>query len=635
MKTENLKSLIYKNYLKTALTSLIFIELALIIIYFNANDKIAQTSIDFILQDIKKSIDKGVQHATNHLSYKFKDIEQDLRLLQNEHQNFFQYFDHVNIPNNVQFKYAYNGMYYKAYNNGGSSVVVSRTTPITPQMEKKLMATELFDASLKTIVESNPLIVAGYFNSHDNLNRYYPYIHNSFEAFPIDIQMKNYNFYYEADAKHNPKRDVVWTDVYLDPAGQGWMLSAIVPIYNKNFLEGVTGLDVTVESIIQGFLDFELPYEGSSFLINEEGKVIALTRQIAEILKVEKFKRYIYAKGEKIDNTIYKQDSVNILEYKNAVFTSNLKKVLAKSSFEPKIKINNQTYMMFTQVIEKTNWHLISLINEDNIVKKVRELESDYRQYGYIIIALITLFYLIFFVYLYFKAQNFVKVINTPLRRIIDLTKDLGVKKHIQPIQACGIDEIDALSYNFNELSHELDHRQEQLVESEIKRKQTEEKAITDALTQVYNRHFLDTFSHKYLQIIKRENTDMSLLLIDIDNFKTVNDTYGHDHGDKIIIELVRILKDTIRENDVIVRLGGDEFVILLPNTCLHNAKLVAQKLNDHINQINQLKAKDIQFTISIGCAQNEKNDNTIEQLIKRADIALYQAKSMGKNSIA
>merc|ERR1711879_470727 len=99
-------------------------------------------------------------------------------------------------------------------------------------------------------------------NSHDDFCRYYPFLENSYNTFPSDIKMKNYNFYYEADLKHNPEKKAVWTDVYVDPAGKGWMISSIIPIYNEDFLEGVTGIDITLNSIIKKLLSLELPFNG-------------------------------------------------------------------------------------------------------------------------------------------------------------------------------------------------------------------------------------------------------------------------------------------------------------------------------------------------------------------------------------
>ncbi len=286
-----LEKLIYKNYLKTAFTSILFIEIALIVIYFSVNNSMVNKSIDFILNDIKKSVYTIVENATSEIDHKFSDIENLAYILQSEHQNFFKYYKDIKLEKKPVFDFASNGMYYKTENNNGSSVVLSKKTPITEDIKKKLINSEVFDNTFKSVVDGHDMIIATYFNSHDNMSRYYPYISAAYNTFPADLNMENYNFYYGANIKNNPKKKVVWTDVYLDPAGQGWMLSAIVPIYNKNFLEGVTGIDVTVETIIDKFLNFKLPYKGNSFLIDDKGNIIAMPMEIANIFNIKKSRK--------------------------------------------------------------------------------------------------------------------------------------------------------------------------------------------------------------------------------------------------------------------------------------------------------------------------------------------------------
>lgn len=629
-----LEKLIYRSYLKTALTSILFIEVALIIIYFSASNNMVNESVDFILKDIKKNVYEQVSQSTSNVEHRFEDIEKLATILQNEHQNFFKYQNNINLENPPKFDFAENGMYYKLENNGGSSIVVSKKTPITEKVKKKLINSELFDNTFKTIVNDEPLVVAVYFNSFDDVNRYYPFIEDTYNAFPSDIKMENYNFYYEADLKHNPEKKVVWTDVYLDPAGQGWMSSAIVPIYKDGFLEGVTGLDVTIDSMIKSFLNFKLPYEGSSFLIDKEGNIIAMTNEVEKILNLKNNPIYKYSNDEKIDKTIYKKDYINIFEYKNDEMVSILKDVLNKEFTSNSFSLNDNRYLLFSQKINRMNWYVVSIINQEKVTSDVRKLETHYQFIGYLIIAFIVLFYLIFFIYLYKKAREFVDTLNKPLLKIIEMTKNLGMKKDIQKLEDCGIEEIDILNDNFNTLARELDERTKKLIESETKREHHEKMANTDALTKVYNRRFLEDFSNKYMKIVKRENTTLSLLLIDIDRFKNINDTYGHDIGDIIIKNLVDRIKKVIRENDIIVRLGGDEFVVLLPNTNMQNARKVAKKLVVLINTINQLEKEELTFTTSIGISEYKKDDNNIDDLIKRADKALYEAKRLGRNRI-
>jgi len=632
MKKIFLEKLIYQNYLKTSLASILFIELVLIIIYFTVNSNMINSSVNFILKDIERHTYDLVQSETKSIEKKFSEIEVFAKLLQNEHQNFFENPQDYRFKTEPVFKVANNGMYYKQNNNGGSSVVVSNKTEITPLVYKKLRNSEVFDNTFKSIVEYHKDIVAVYFNSFDDINRYYPYIPNVYNAFASDIHMEDYNFYYEADLKHNPNKDVKWTDLYLDPAGQGWLLSAIVPIYNNNFLEGVTGIDVTIDSFIANFLNIKLPHNGKSFILNKNGKIVAMPKEIEEILDIKEVSKYDYESSDAIKTTIYKSSKFDILKYKDSSVSKSFNNILTDKKYDRIIKINDEEYLIYTKKIEKTSWTIVSLIPKVEVLKEVRKLEDNYKCLGYVIIAFIIIFYIIFFIFLSKKAKELVSKINTPLLEIIEVTKNLARSTHTKELESCGIKEIDELNKNFNELSHELDSRTKELIKAETQKEINEKLANTDALTGAYNRRFLQDFSDKYIQIAKREKHNFSIILADIDDFKLINDTYGHHVGDEIIQSFVDIVKKTIRENDIIIRYGGDEFVILLPNTNFSDTKIVAKKIIDELKVFNQKES--LYFTTSMGISEIEEDDTTIDSLIKRADEALYTAKKLGKNCI-
>lgn len=199
-------------------------------------------------------------------------------------------------------------------------------------------------------------------------------------------------------------------------------------------------------------------------------------------------------------------------------------------------------------------------------------------------------------------------------------------------LEACGIKEIDSLSSNFKSMLKELDERTKKLIIEENNSAYHENLANTDVLTGAYNRRYLYTFSEQYFKIVKRENKDLSLLLLDLDDFKKINDYFGHETGDLVLKQIVDISKSCIRDNDLVVRFGGDEFIILLPNTSKDEAKIVALKIMQKLDEDN--KNKEIKFTISLGIAHYQNADSSIENLISRADNSLYEAKGLGKNCI-
>jgi diguanylate cyclase (GGDEF)-like protein len=168
-----------------------------------------------------------------------------------------------------------------------------------------------------------------------------------------------------------------------------------------------------------------------------------------------------------------------------------------------------------------------------------------------------------------------------------------------------------------------------------------ESYARTDALTQLNNRRGFQDISLPIWQNIIREKRQASVVLLDIDNFKKVNDVYGHDSGDKVLIEVAQCISGASRKGDVIARWGGEEFIVFLPETSQAQATVQAERIRSAIEQLSiQLAENCLSVTASFGIADNGKRPdkcepaNNLELLINLADKALYVAKGCGKNQI-
>jgi len=159
-----------------------------------------------------------------------------------------------------------------------------------------------------------------------------------------------------------------------------------------------------------------------------------------------------------------------------------------------------------------------------------------------------------------------------------------------------------------------------------------EESASTDFLTKLYNRRKFDSLIEYEIEQIKRyKHGNLCIILLDIDNFKAVNDTYGHDTGDEILKEIGKIIKISSRNSDVASRWGGEEFAVSLSHTNIEEALLVAQKMRISIEHYKF--ENDLSITCSFGISQFRTTD-TYQSLFKRADKALYEAKNTGKNKV-
>jgi len=167
--------------------------------------------------------------------------------------------------------------------------------------------------------------------------------------------------------------------------------------------------------------------------------------------------------------------------------------------------------------------------------------------------------------------------------------------------------------------------------------KQMRELAAYDSMTNLYNRGSCLLALESAIRQIKRTQTDLVILYIDIDHFKDINDTYGHDVGDIVIKHFANYLKSSLRESDIIGRIGGEEFLVGLPSLELEKGKAVAEKLragfvNDLI-LINNDTTIDVTISIGISIYRYTEEIN-LREILKKADIALYNAKNSGRNRV-
>ena len=165
---------------------------------------------------------------------------------------------------------------------------------------------------------------------------------------------------------------------------------------------------------------------------------------------------------------------------------------------------------------------------------------------------------------------------------------------------------------------------------------EVQQLAITDGLTGLYNRRYFMELAQNEFERSRRYKRHLSAMMFDIDHFKTVNDTYGHPFGDKVLQAIANLCKKTLREVDPIARYGGEEFIALIVETSLVSAKKVAERLRSEVEKlVTHHASAEARVTISIGLAEQNENTPTIETLIASADQAMYVSKHKGRNRVS
>ncbi len=178
----------------------------------------------------------------------------------------------------------------------------------------------------------------------------------------------------------------------------------------------------------------------------------------------------------------------------------------------------------------------------------------------------------------------------------------------------------------------EIASSKQKLIEANLK---LESMSRTDALTQLYNRGYWEECFEKEFRRCNRYDHQCTLIIFDIDHFKKINDTFGHQAGDKVICRVAELSQRMLRNSDVCGRYGGEEFVVFLPNTQLDSAEVLAERIRKRIEeQVILHEEEEIRFTVSLGVSELREEMETYEQWIAAADKALYQSKEQGRNRI-
>lgn len=222
------------------------------------------------------------------------------------------------------------------------------------------------------------------------------------------------------------------------------------------------------------------------------------------------------------------------------------------------------------------------------------------------------------------------QLIPTPTKHMIFIAEHVNSDDRLQE----GVDKLSRQVKLFqieSEFTKKLARNKQ--VELDAVVAQAQEVAQTDPLTFLFNRRAIARELQDEVLRAERYGSMLSVSILDVDHFKSVNDTYGHAVGDEVLRQVAHRLRDGIRHPDIVGRYGGEEFIILLPNSDLHAAGEQADRLCRQVREmVIPVKEHDIQVTLSIGVAQLKIGEDTWESLLNRADNAMYEAKDRGRD---
>lgn len=415
---------VWRSMVKTGIIPLILVEAVLVTIYLISNHFISSENMSFIRSQVNSELNISAEMESDSVRERILSISRLANIYRNETERVLSEDIKQKELNNLNLAMSDNGVLYSKSDNGGAASYYSALTANENKDLKKISKLARLDPLMKQIKTSDPFISAIYFNSWDSYNRIYPWF-NTLEQYPPDMDIPQYNFYYLADQQHNPERNVVWTDVYIDPAGQGWMASAIAPVYSNDKLEGVVGLDITVDTIVKNIQNLSVPWGGYAILVSDSGNIMALPPQGEVDLNISELKSYDYHQA--ISEEVFKPEAFNLFKRQDTLTLED--KFNSQDHGLTKLVLNQQNKLVSWATIPETNWKVLFVVDEEKMYQDSLKLKNKYQNIGYIMIIGLISFYILFFAFTWFVSKRMSRAIADPLAKIRNMFYQVSIGK--------------------------------------------------------------------------------------------------------------------------------------------------------------------------------------------------------------
>lgn len=447
---------IWRAFLRTSLVPLVMVEIALLTAYFLANQSILDSQIDYLHQNAIRELQASVQQNAKIVEDQLKQISTLSRLLA---RTVEAELAETQPHEPARLSTSPDGVRYSAVDDGGAASFYSNITPLDRQDLDKVTRLSHVDSMLKALKEGNQLITSVYFNSADSYNRIYPWI-DTLTQYPHDMNIPLFNFYYLADASHNPLRQPVWTDVYLDPAGNGWMMSVVTPVYRGDTLEGVVGIDITVEAILQNIARLHVPWAGYLMMVSKDHTIMALPAAAESDFGVPRLER----------RAGYRNITHEHLEPKDFALTShpNLRPLdlalISQSDGLITAELDKRAHLIAWSNINPAQWHLLAVVDEHIVMHETQNLARHFQEVGYLMIVGLLVFYTVFFAFLWGRSRNLSQQLTAPIVGLANMMREIGQGNRAPKATRSSIKELNAISSHTLDMGRQLaiaDARQE------------------------------------------------------------------------------------------------------------------------------------------------------------------------------
>lgn len=436
--TLKFRSWIWRAFVTTSLVPLVVVELALLAAYFLTNQAILDAQSTDLHRSAARELEASVMQNAGIVQAELAQISTMATLLSRNIENELQ----ETLPYHpAQLVVTPDGVRYSPSDDGGAASFYSNITPLDLQDMDMVDRLSHVDFMMKDLKDRSSLITSVYFNSADSYNRIYPWI-DTLNQYPHDLNIPTFNFYYLADAAHNPQRQPVWTDVYLDPAGNGWMMSVVVPVYQGERLRGVVGIDITVDAILQNIAGLHVPWAGYLLLVSESHTIMALPEKAETDFGVPRLDTSAGYTG--ISREYFKPVDFRLGSHPN--FRGLEQALKHKPSGVEAVELGTGAHLIAWSTVDLAQWQLLGVVDEEFVMKETQRLAYHFRDIGLLMVSGLVAFYACFFGYLWLQTRRLSQELHAPIVELSKMMREIGRGNWAPPSAHSRIEELNTIS---------------------------------------------------------------------------------------------------------------------------------------------------------------------------------------------
>ncbi len=466
-----LRDLLYRSFRAPTTGALVALIIVTLTMLAAASRIVAASTRETILAEARRSLSEITTREATIRNEVFARISSYARLLQRQQEEILAAPEAFPPPKGpITLSTAPNGNKFKAEEFGASVFLPARIT-LSDDVRALAQRTKAFDPGMQNILSVMPeTIVAVYFNSTESLNRYLPHIPKVAEQYEPTIDTTAFNFFYVADTKNDPEGIPKWTEVYLDPAGLGWVVSCAVPIREKGLLRGVTGIDVTIEKLLKNVVELPLPFGGSAMLTTADGQILAMGHRAAGLVGMRELVHHRYegtVAAETLKPEGFRVDRISN-EQARRFFARAIHATTVQGAED--VTIGSEEFVITQARLKETGWHLFVATPKTELLSPLQTLQTRSIQVAFVVVFVFVIVGAIVMAFLLRQSQLIGEAIAAPIRRLSEETAKVGTTLAPRILDRVGIDEIDGLTTNFGQMALELSQRQQALLDSEVAR---------------------------------------------------------------------------------------------------------------------------------------------------------------------